>query len=871
MFTWIPLYQEIARKLLEFENRQDELLALLRDFAGRGLQVGSLEDQDAPEHRVPLTEIDPFSFFATFNWQGHKPEKRRAILAALRDAWQLSEAVPEDFDGIPLGNPQQLWFFGWQHRRDAGDIGRLWQFARQVIDGTRATLDRALYIRLLAQRSVGEVKLSIGMFWLNPREFLPADKWMRGYMERRGVPEDVWNGDTYFRWLDACIAKEGTDFPTLSRAAFVEKVAPAQYADRHREEEESVEEELPKIAEASRSYWLLRAGQRGEAWDDFRQSSEVALGFDKMEDFRTFADREAMRVRLNQLWPVEAGEDARRSNDTLGAWSFSRDMKPGDIVFVFRGHFEMLGVARITGDYRFDPAHSHYPHRRAAEFLAIGPWQVPEDLRCPNKTLTIVEESEEHRKRLEIAGIDPDALAPLAPATPANRPRRHWWLNANPKIWDFRNLAVGARQTYTAYNEKGRKRQKFRYFSEVAPGDLLIGYLTNPDKEVAAICEITKALHFTAEGDVFEFQKIEQIEQPVTWAELQTVVGLAGCEPIKNNQGSLFALTEDEFDVIRALIDERNPVVAPPARNVFTKADALEGLFMDAAQLDTILARLTRKKGIILQGPPGVGKTFVARRLAYALMGERDDSRVCMVQFHPSYGYEDFIQGYRPDGTGLRLRNGVFHEFARRARHDGRPCFFIIDEINRGNLAKIFGELLMLLEADKRGPQFAMPLTYADTVEETFWLPENLHVIGTMNTADRSLAMVDYALRRRFAFVTLAPALHRTEFRTWLTGKGASAAFADRIADRIGKLNDEISAERDLGPGFRIGHSYFCPNTEPTNWARVGPEGLLPIASTMDWEAWYRDIIDAEIAPLLEEYFDKNTRVKELTDALLAG
>ncbi len=145
-----------------------------------------------------------------------------------------------------------------------------------------------------------------------------------------------------------------------------------------------------------------------------------------------------------------------------------------------------------------------------------------------------------------------------------------------------------------------------------------------------------------------------------------------------------------------------------PPRPRYTRADALQGLFMDAAQLDTILARLTRKKGIILQGPPGVGKTFVARRLAYALMGEQDEARVSMVQFHPSYGYEDFIQGYRPDGMGLRLRNGVFHDFAQRAREDEeRPRFFIIDEINRGNLAKIFGELLMLLEADKRGPDFA--------------------------------------------------------------------------------------------------------------------------------------------------------------------
>ena len=291
----------------------------------------------------------------------------------------------------------------------------------------------------------------------------------------------------------------------------------------------------------------------------------------------------------------------------------------------------------------------------------------------------------------------------------------------------------------------------------------------------------------------------------------------------------------------------------PTESAVFTKADALAGLFMSEAKLDEILARLKRKKALILQGPPGVGKTFIARRLAFAMMGRQDSRRVAMVQFHPSYGYEDFVQGFRPTQNGLERRDGVFHQFVRHARNDpGRDWFFIIDEINRGNLAKIFGELLMLIEADKRGPDHAIPLTYSESPDETFYLPANLHFIGTMNTADRSLAMVDYALRRRFAFETLVPAIDSPEFEAWLSKKGASQELVDKIRSRIGSLNAEIDKERDLGERFRIGHSFFCP----------GPDDKPD-------ESWYHEIIKAEIKPLLDEYFDSSERVSKFVDELL--
>ncbi|MEO6871541.1 MAG: AAA family ATPase [Chthoniobacterales bacterium] len=836
-FTWIPLYAEIAQKLLQLESRQEELVALLDDFLQRGLQVGALEDKAADGRRFLLTEIDPFTFFATFNWQSKKPEKRQAILEALRDSWQLHAPVPEDFDGIPVSNRQSLWLFDYAERRDRDDVPRLWTLARQVVEGGRATVDGDLIERILQQRQAGEVKLSIGMFWLNPREFLPADKWTRGYMERRGVSEDVWKTGRYLEWLEECIAVAGTDFPAISLAAFVERETPALY---HGKGAKILgKDELPL------AYWTLQAGRGGEAWEDFRATKEIAVSFGEMEDFRTFPDREAMRVRINQL--EERHDDAAHAADTLCSWQFSHEMKRNDIVFVFCGREEMAGVGRITGDYQFEPSRAEYRHRRQVEWLALGPWQMPEKLRAPVKTLTRETDEERQLARLDVAEIDLVSLTARSPSP------RHWWLNANPKIWDFRNAAIGSEQTYTSHNEKGNKRRKFNYFEEVQAGDRLIGYVTSPDKEIVALCEITKPLHDTPKGKAFGFRKIEEFRQPVTWTELQAIPDLANCEPLQSNQGSLFALTEDEFDLIRALIDERNIVPLEKAPTPYTKADALDGLFMEESQLDTILERLKRKKALILQGPPGVGKTFVARRLAYALMGEKDDSRLKMVQFHPSYGYEDFIQGYRPDGSGLRLRDGVFYDFARFARNDpSRRWVFIIDEINRGNLAKIFGEVLMLLEADKRGPEYAIRLTYSER-EDTFSIPENLYLIGTMNTADRSLAMVDYALRRRFAFVGLEPALDSSAFGAWLKKSGASEALLQRLRGRLRELNDQISKERDLGAGFRVGHSFFCSNN-----------GVAPD------ESWYQEIIDGEIKPLLEEYFDSPERVKELVAGLRA-
>jgi 5-methylcytosine-specific restriction protein B len=288
------------------------------------------------------------------------------------------------------------------------------------------------------------------------------------------------------------------------------------------------------------------------------------------------------------------------------------------------------------------------------------------------------------------------------------------------------------------------------------------------------------------------------------------------------------------------------PAVAEPAATYaapphpYPTAEALAELFITDKELKATLAGLRRRKALLLQGPPGTGKTYLARRLAWLLLGARDEARIELIQFHPSYGYEDFILGFRPGPDGqFQLVPGVLPLLCQRAAQDPeRPYFLLIDELNRGNVARIFGELLLLLEPDKRGPAHALRLPYAPPEAPRFFVPANLYVIGTLNLADRSLAPLDYALRRRFAFVGMQPQFG-PPLRELLTASQVPAALIDLLTERLPALNHVIAADPELGPDFEIGHSYFC----------------APPADPAEASDWLRLIFEQEIGPLLADYW----------------
>lgn len=433
---------------------------------------------------------------------------------------------------------------------------------------------------------------------------------------------------------------------------------------------------------------------------------------------------------------------------------------------------------------------------------------------------------------------------PTAAAAGEATSRHYWWLTANPKIWSYSSLRVGEEQTYTLYNDNGNKRRIFQNFLDAKAGDLVIGYEANPVKRVVALAKITQE----SNGKEIYFEKTESLTSPIEYAALKAAPELEKMEFFAQPNGSLFKLSEGEYNFILDLIRDENPVpVRQAVSDSYTKADFLHDVFLSEPRYTMLVSLLRRKKNVILQGAPGVGKTYAAKRLAYSMMGQADPSRVEFVQFHQNYSYEDFMLGYRPDGSGFKLTEGVFYRFCQKASNDPeREYFFLIDEINRGNLSKIFGELMMLIESDHRGEKITLAYNGMP-----FYVPENLYIIGMMNTADRSLALIDYALRRRFSFFEMEPAFTSDGFLHYQAALD-NETF-DALVEQIKKLNLEIKNDPVLGPGFRIGHSYFCLDA--------------PAACTTDWMC---SVVEFDILPTLAEYWsDAPDKLQVWKDKLL--
>lgn len=796
-FSWIPAYTAIAQALYSWKDAESDLIDLFLDVfdeEANGLPFSYKNGEPGKE-----SGIDPFTFFGAFN-RGLSEANRLKAIELVMKSLNVEAPLPQDFEGVPTVDNRRSWFFAGKGDRGAGDIHNLWSLFRSAAEFVSASNQshRAAFAKtfdVVRMQKCVTWNITIGLFWMFPDQFMPLDNNSKNYLADKfgikiqgGLP----TGEEYLAIMDAIRAATDKPFYEISADAYLWKPVPKTPWGWH-----------PNLTEYD-------PGIDQDTWD-------------------TLLDDPA-------IFNMQARALLRRMMDVGGKATCSQlAEKYGENMNYYLGAANGMAqrvakaLKRPLWEEKYWPI-LFYGKNASKEEKGAFLWMIRPELQdaLKSRDLSDVPLYVDHNADKDTSASDDS--------------KQVWWLNANRSIWSFSEIAVGEEQSYTVRNEKGNPRRIFKNFLDARAGDVVVGYETTPVKKIVAICEVSKP----QDGERLYFKKLRDLDTPVPFSDIKSDPVLSQCEFCKNPNGSFFKLTEEEYLRLEEMFDEDDASpVQTSAKKPYTDAQFLQDVFVSKSDLAAMKGLLERKKNLILQGAPGTGKTYAAKRLAYAMMGEEDSSRIGFVQFHQSYTYEDFVIGYRPNGEGgFDIQPGIFADFCSRAARDGeRSYFFIIDEINRANISKVFGELLMLIEADHRGDSIELSLD-----RRRLTVPENLYMIGMMNTADRGLALIDYALRRRFAFFDMNPALDAPGFLAMVQDAGNEKLGA--LVDAVREVNKEIEKDPALGQGFCIGHSYFCVQNGVTDEEVHG-------------------IARFEIEPLIAEYwFDDQQKVRSLTDKL---
>lgn len=805
-YTWIPFYKEFAQKLSRFSRNRTPLVNWIYD----NLQGYIYHLKDAPDgRRVP--DVDPFTVYAIFN-RGITDERRIDICKKFKIFLDISASVPQDFDGIPVMNAKQSNFMAFEDRREEGDLERLWS----VFEGAVLGKDIEKEYNALENQYLIKYNLTCALFWIRPDNYLPLDSRSQTMLFSLGITFDNKKFLRYQEYKDVMrrlkekMRKESLGYTNYAEFSYAAYMKTSQIAEKERKE----------ASEAKMKYWVYAPGQQAQLWDTYYQEGIMGIGWNQLGDLKKLKSIGDIEHKLK--WSSNSDKSQDKNADMV--YSFAYKIKPGDVIFVKKGRNHIVGRGIVTSDYYYDGEREFQHHLRKVQWTDKGEWETVDNL--PIKTLTNIT----GYKIVEILNSLIDGLNKVEEPLDSPTSDNYWWLVANPQIWKLSEMKVGEEQGYSLYNDKGNKRRIFQHFLNAKKGDKVLGYEARSTQKVVCLLEISKE----NDGEEIGFKKIETLPNPISFSTLKKTPGLKDMEYMSNQQGSFFKLTPEEYKIIMGLVQGEKPIETEK----YSKEDFLKQVFVSQDDYERLKSLLLRKKNVILQGAPGVGKTYAAKRLAYAIMGEKDEDRIMQVQFHQNYSYEDFVMGYKPnDNDGFVLKPGKFYKFCKDAEKDkDHEYFFIIDEINRGNLSKIFGELLMLIESDYRDKE--IELSYKD---EKFSVPSNVYIIGMMNTADRSLAMIDYALRRRFSFFEMKPGFETPQFKSYIEEKKDSKL--DKLVDALVDLNKLIESDDSLGSGFCIGHSYLC---------ELGTEYNL------------ESIVEYDIIPMLREYwFDNNERFNQ--------
>lgn len=822
-FEWINFYSEFATRLLEFKNNRAELIANIQSaYSVINMKLPKLEREDS------IIDIDPFTVFGLFN-KGITNVNRIAILESFATVFNIKSKVPNNFDGIPVLNNLKATYYGFKDNRQAADIDNLWGLYESAINLAEKddTANREIFTKWYdtVHDQLGiRWNITMGLYWIRPYEFINLDSINRWFIvDPDNMPVDFVNSvkkklnkvpyaAEYLAIKDACLhaLKDGNyeykNYPELSyRAWIVSKQVNTEKAEikGKKSSKASFLRWFAPLIQALRD--LGGSGTPAEARAKIIENEQ--LSEDEINETRgkNNVNKFENEVAFARNYLVNAGYIDK---SVYGIWTLTEAGKSVDM------------TSEMASDI-FKNVLSSSPSKQGKNIAALA----DEDVHTVRYWLYAPGEGSCMWDEFYTSGIM--AIG--------------WGEIGDLSTFDSKDaMKIKMREVIDeSLSYKNAAHATWQFANEIKIGDIV--FVKKGMHQIIGRGVVMSDYEYDNTRDD-EYKNIRQVDWTHNgeWphpgqAVMKTLTDITSYTDYVEKLNSLF---EDETEEDAEDVEKTYPP--------YTKEDFLSEVFMPEEEYDKLCGILRIKKNIILQGAPGVGKTFTAKRIAFSMMGVKDVERVMMVQFHQSYSYEDFIMGFRPSTDGFELKRGAFYNFCKKAEIDGdNDYFFIIDEINRGNLSKIFGELFMLIENDKRG--VSLQLLYSD---EKFSVPKNIYIIGMMNTADRSLAMLDYALRRRFAFFEIKPGFTTDGFREYRMSL-ENEKF-DKLIACVESLNNVISNDESLGDGFCIGHSYFC--------------NLLP--DTIDDQV-LSGIVEYELIPLLKEYwFDEPTKVKDWSSNL---
>lgn len=822
-FEWINFYSEFATKLLEFKNNRAELIADIQSaYSAINMKLPKLESEDS------IIDIDPFTVFGLFN-KGITNANRTAILESFATVFNIKSKVPDNFDGIPVLNNLKATYYGFKDDRQVADIDNLWGLYESAINLAEKddAANREIFIKWYdtVHDQLGiRWNITMGLYWIRPYEFINLDSRNRWFIvDPDNMPVDFVNSvkkklnkvpyaAEYLAIKDACLhaLKDGNyeykNYPELSYKAWIVSKQVNQ---------EKAEVKGKKSSKAAFLRWfapLIQAlrdlggsGTPAEARAKIIENEQLSEDEINQTRGKNNVNKFENEVAFARNYLVNAGYIDK---SVYGIWTLTEAGKSVDM------------TSEMASDI-FKNVLSSNPSKQGKNIDALA----DEDVHTVRYWLYAPGEGSCMWDEFYTSGIM--AIG--------------WGEIGDLSKFDSKDaMKIKMREVIDeSLSYKNAAHATWQFANEMKIGDIV--FVKKGMHQIIGRGVVMSDYEYDNTRDD-EYKNIRQVDWTHNgeWphpgqAVMKTLTDITSYTDYVEKLNSLF---EDETEEDAEDVEKTYPP--------YTKEDFLSEVFMPEEEYDKLSGILRIKKNIILQGAPGVGKTFVAKRIAFSMMGVKDVERVMMVQFHQSYSYEDFIMGFRPSTDGFELKRGAFYNFCKKAEIDGdNDYFFIIDEINRGNLSKIFGELFMLIENDKRG--VSLQLLYSD---EKFSVPKNIYIIGMMNTADRSLAMLDYALRRRFAFFEIKPAFTTDGFREYRMSL-ENEKF-DKLIACVESLNNVISNDESLGDGFCIGHSYFC--------------NLLP--DTINDQV-LSGIVEYELIPLLKEYwFDEPTKVKDWSSNL---